>query len=244
MNRLLFDVKFALRNLGRAKLFTAVAVASLALGIGANTAIFTLLDQVILRLLPVRNPEQLVMVWTTGPHMGSNRGTHMASYPMYQDFQKKAEAFSYVFCRREIPLSVSFGGQTERIEGELVSGNYFEALGVKAALGRVLSSKEDDQVYKGHPVVVLSYPYWVTRFAADPNVVGQKMLVNDYPMTIVGVSAAGFNALDPARAPQIPVPIHMKPLMTPGWGEIGDRRSQWVQMFARMKPGFTVESAK
>jgi len=244
MTRIFSDVKFALRNLGRARLFTFVAIVSLALGIGANTAIFTLLDQLLLRLLPVRNPEQLVIIWTTGPHIGNNRGTHMASYPMYQDFQQKAPAFSYVFCRRETSLSVSFGGQTERIDGELVSGNYFRALGVKPAIGRVLSSEEDDRIYKGHPVVVLSYSYWVTRFAADRNVIGQKMLVNNYPMTIVGVSAAGFNGLDPAHSPQIRVPMQMKPLMTPGWDEIGDRRSQWVQIFARLKPGFTLESAK
>src|SRR5215471_3419224 len=137
MSQSVSDVKFALRNLGRNKLFTFVAVASLALGIGANTAIFTLIDQLLLRLLPVRDPEQLVIIWTTGPHMGSNRGTHMASYPMYQDFQQKAPAFSYVFCRRETSLSVSFGGQTERVDGEMVSGNYFQGLGVKPALGRV-----------------------------------------------------------------------------------------------------------
>ena len=134
MTRILSDVKIALRNLRRSKLFTLVAVTSLALGIGANTAIFTLLDQLILRLLPVRDPEQLVMIWTTGPHMGSNRGFRQASYPMYQDFQQKAQAFSYVFCQRLTPLSLSFNGQTERVNGELVSGNYFQALGVKPAL--------------------------------------------------------------------------------------------------------------
>ena len=244
MSLIASDIKFALRNLSRAKLFTIVAVASLALGIGANTAIFTLVDQLLLRLLPVRDPGRLVMIWTTGPHIGSNRGAHMASYPMYQDFQQKAEAFSYVFCRRETSLSVNFGGETERVDGELVSGNYFQALGVKPALGRVFTPEQDDRVYKGHPVVVLSYPYWVTRFAANPAVIGQKMLVNDYPMTIVGVSAAGFNGVDPARSPQIRVPIEMKPLMTPGWDDLGDRRSQWVQMFARLKPGFTLTSAK
>src|SRR5438876_1562418 len=99
MSRIVSDVKFALRNLGRSKLFTLIAVASLALGIGANTAIFTLIDQLILRLLPVRDPEQLVMIWTTGPHMGSNRGIRMSSYPMYQDFQQKAKPFSAVFCQ-------------------------------------------------------------------------------------------------------------------------------------------------
>src|SRR5689334_24204843 len=131
MTRILHDISFAFRNLRRSPLFTLVALSSLALGIGANTAIFTLIDQLMLRLLPVRDPQQLVMIWTTGPHMGSNRGTHMSSYPMYQDFQKKAEAFSYVFCRRETSLSVSVGGHTERVDGELVSGNYFQALGGK-----------------------------------------------------------------------------------------------------------------
>src|SRR5947208_3046445 len=175
MKPIVSDVKFALRNLGRSKLFTLVAVASLALGIGANTAIFTLLDQLLLRLLPVHDPEQLVMIWTTGPHMGSNPGTRMASYPMYQDFQQKAQAFSSVICKRGVALSISFDGRTERIDGELVSGNYFQALGVKPAIGRVFSPEEDDRVYKGHPVVVLSYPYWATRFASDPSVIGRKM---------------------------------------------------------------------
>jgi hypothetical protein len=110
MGRFLSDIKFALRNLRRSPLFTVVAVASLALGIGANTAIFTLVDQLLLRLLPVKHPEQLVMISSTGPHIGSNLGDRASSYPMYQDFQRKASAFSYVFCRYDTPLSVSFGG--------------------------------------------------------------------------------------------------------------------------------------
>ncbi len=244
MARWLLDLRFALRNLARSPLFAAVAVLSLALGIGANTAIFTLIDQLMLRLLPVHNPQQLAMIWTTGPHIGSNTGNRAASYPMYQDFQQKARAFSYVFCRYLTPSSVSFGGQTERVNAELVSGNYFQALGVKAAIGRLFTPEEDDRIHKGHPVVVLSYPYWVTRFAADRGVLGKKLLVNDYPMTIVGVSAAGFNGLDPSRSPQIRVPIQMKPILTPGWDALGDRRYQWVQMFARMKPDFTLASAK
>jgi len=244
MGSILFDIRFALRNLRRSPLFTLVAVASLALGIGANTAIFTLMDQLMLRLLPVSKPEQLVMIWANGPHMGSNRGDRMTSYPMYQDFQQKAQAFSDVLCQFPTPLSIGFGGQTERVDAELVSGNYFQALGVKPALGRVFSSAEDDRVYKGHPVVVLSHQYWVTRFAADPAVVGRKIQVNNYPMTIVGVSAPGFTGLDPSQSPQIRVPIQMKPLMTPGWDEIGNRRSQWVQLFARMKPGYGIDQSK
>jgi predicted permease len=244
MARLISDLKFALRILRRSPLFTMIAVASLGLGIGANTAIFTLVDQLLLRLLPVREPRQLVMIWSTGPHMGSNRGSRASSYPMYRDYQRRAPAFSYIFCRYSTPLSVSLSGHTERVDAELVSGNYFQALGVQAAAGRVFTPELDDREYKGHPSVVLSYPYWVSRFAADPGVVGRKMLVNDYPMTIVGVSAAGFVGLDPANAPQIRVPIQMKPLMTPGWDSIGDRRSQWIQMFGRMKPGYTAQSAR
>jgi predicted permease len=244
MARFLFDLRFALRSLRRSPLFTLVAVASLALGIGANTAIFTLIDQLMLRLLPVAQPDQLVMIWSTGPHSGSNRGPRAASYPMYQDFQKKAQAFSSVFCRFGTAVSLSFSGQTERVDAELVSGNYFQTLGVRPAIGRVFSPEEDDRVYKGHPSVVLSHEYWVTRFAADRNVIGRKLLVDNYPMTIVGVSAQGFTGLDPARSPQIRIPIQMKPLLTPGWDDIGNRRSQWIQIFARMKPGFTVNSAQ
>src|ERR1700684_3452560 len=244
MGTLLQDLRYTLRSFRKSPIFVAVAVLSLALGIGANTAIFTLVDQLLLRLLPVKNPQQLVMISSTGPHMGSNRGERATSYPMYQDFQRKASAFSYVFCRYGTPLSVSFGGQTERVNGELVSGNYFQALGVQPALGRVFSPDQDDRTYKGHPNVVLSYQYWATHFASNPAVVGQKILVNNYPMTIVGVSAPGFLGLDPADSPQIRVPLQMKPLMTPGWDDLGDRRSQWIQVFARMKPGFTVQSAR
>ena len=243
MAHLFFDLRFAVRNLRRSPLFTLVAVASLALGIGANTAIFTIVDQLILRLLPVRDPQQLVMMWSTGPHMGNNRGSRAMSYPMYQDYQQRASAFSYVFCRYQAPTSISFNGRTERVNAEVVSGNFFQALGVLPAVGRVFSPEQDDRVYKGHPSVVLSYSYWVTRFAADPGVIGQKILVNNYPMTVVGVSAAGFTGLDPSRSPQIRVPIQMKPVMTPGWDALGDRRNQWIQVFGRMKPGYTVASA-
>jgi len=240
------DLRLAIRSLGRSPLFATVAILSLALGIGANTAIFTLIDQIVLRKLPVQAPEQLVMLYQEGPHNGSNMGTRMHSYPIYQDYQKRAEPLAEVVCRRLVPASVSIGNQTERLEAELVSGNYFTMLGVKPAIGRVFNSQEDDQVYQGHPVVVLSYNYWTTRFARDPGVIGQKILVNDYPMTIVGVSAAGFAGIDPARSPQIRVPVLMKPVMLPEWPwlQVDDRRARWVQVFARLKPGYTVESAR
>ena len=246
MQTTLADVRYALRGLRRNPLFAAVAILSLALGIGANTAIFTLIDQILLRRLPVRDPAQLVMLYQQGPHMGSNMGQRMHSYPLYQDIQQKAEPLSEVLCRRVVPASISVANQTERVTAELVSGNYFTMLGVAPAAGRLFNSREDDEVYQGHPVVVLDHGYWVRRFARDPAVVGSKILVNNYPMTIVGVSAEGFAGLDPAQAPQIRVPIQMKPILMPeqGWVHMDDRRARWVQVFGRLKPGYTVESAQ
>jgi len=240
------DLRLALRGLRRSPLFTTVAILSLALGIGANTAIFTLIDQILLRKLPVKSPDQLVMLFQRGSHNGSNMGARMHSYPIYQDYQQKAEPLAEVLCRRLVAASVSVDNQTERIVAEMVSGNYFSLLGVSPALGRVFNSREDDQVFMGHPVVVLGYDYWVTRFARDPSIIGKKILVNNYPMQIVGVSAQGFAGLDPAESPQIRVPILMKDAMVPDWGwvHLDDRRTRWVQVFARLKPGYTVESAK
>ena len=217
MGGILADLKFALRTLRRSPLFTLIAVLSLALGIGANTAIFSLMDQLLLRLLPVKDPESLVMLSQGGPNMGGNDGERANSYPIYQDYQRRAEAFSEVFCQKMAEVAITFDGQTELVSAEMVSGNYFSALGVKPAMGRVFNSKEDDQVYKGHPVVALSYDYWMTRFAGDKSVVGKKVLVNNYPMTIVGVSAPGFSGVDPARSPKIRVPIQMLPVVNPGW---------------------------
>lgn len=238
------DLRYGARQLRLNPLFTTIAVLSLALGIGANTAVFTLLDQLVLRLLPVQHPDRLVMIWSTSPHFGNNIGQRTASYPMYQDFERKAEAFEFVFCRFETPSSVTVNGGTERVNAELVSGNYFQALGIGPAFGRVFSPETDDRIYKGHPSVVLSHQYWLRRFGADPNVVGKKILVNNYPMEIVGVSVAGFTGLDPASSPDIRVPILMAPTMTPGHEELANRRSQWIQMFARLKSGYTVESAR
>jgi predicted permease len=238
------DIRYGARQLRSNLLFTTMAVLSLALGIGANTAVFTLLDQLMLRLLPVGEPERLVMIWPTFPHFGNNSGPRSASYPMYQDFERGAAAFDFVFCRVETPASITLDGGTERVSAELVSGNFFQALRVGPAVGRVFSPEVDDRIYKGHPSVVLSYPYWLRRFAGDPHVVGKKILVNHYPMEIVGVSAAGFAGLDPARSPDIRVPILMTPVMTPGRDDLGNRRSQWIQMFARLKPGYTADSAR
>ena len=118
-----------------------------------------------------------------GPHNGSNMGRWMNSYPMYMDFQQKGAPLSQVIARRTCPASLAVDNQTERVDAELVSGNFFTMLGVKPAVGRVFSSQEDDRVYNGHPVVVLSHDYWMNRFQGDPKVVGRKITVNNYPMT-------------------------------------------------------------
>jgi predicted permease len=240
------DLKLAIRGLFRNPLFSIVAILSLSLGIGANTAIFTLIDQILLRRLPVKNPDELVMLYQTGPHAGSNMGSRMHSYPIYQEYQKRAEPLAEVIARRLAEASISIDNQTELVEVEMVSGNFFTMLGVGPAIGRVLNSQEDDQIYQGHPVAVIGYDYWNRRFNRDPGIVGKKILINNYPMTIVGVSAPGFAGIDPTRSPQVRVPIQMKPVIVPEWGwvRMDDERTRWVQVFARLKPGYTIESAK
>ncbi len=239
------DLRFSLRALAKSPLFAITAILSLALGIGANTAIFTLLDQLLLRDIPVKNPSELVMLYQRGPHNGSNMGTRMHSYPLYQDYQQKAAPFSEVLCRRLTEASLSVDNQTERVSAEMVSGNFFTMLGVKPALGRVFNSREDDQQMMGHPVAVLGYDYWITRFNGDRSILGRKVLINNYPMTIIGVSARGFAGIDPSRAVQVRVPILMKNAMAPELTNARhhDRRTRWVQVFARLKPGYTLSSA-
>jgi predicted permease len=246
MSDLSGDLRYAVRGLRRSPLFAVIAVLTLALGIGATTAIFTLIDQVAWRRLPVPDSGTLVQLHQEGPHNGSNMGRWMNSYPMYMDFQQKGAPLSQVIARRTVSASLAVDNQTERVDAELVSGNFFTMLGVKPAVGRVFSSQEDDRIYNGHPVVVLSHDYWTNRFQADPKVVGRKILVNNYPMTVVGVSAAGFSGLDPTASPDIRVPILMQPTLMPSmtWLKLSDRRARWVQVFARLKPGYTAESAE
>jgi MacB-like periplasmic core domain len=186
------DLKYALRTLRRSPGFTIVAVLTLALGIGANTSIFTLLDQVLLRLLPVKDPQSLVLLTTRGHQYGSNWGSNATSYPMYKDFQAHNEVFSGMFARFPLYASVTIGKQAERVKGELVSGTYFEVLGVGTALGRTFTP-DDDRTPHGHPLVVLSYNFWKQRLGGNPDIIGSTMLVNNQKMTVIGVAQAGFN---------------------------------------------------
>src|ERR1700730_17391953 len=238
------DFGYALRTLRRSRGFAVVAALTLALGIGANTAIFTLLDQVLLRLLPVKNPQQLMLLTMRGHHYGSNWGGDAISYPMYRDFQDHNEAFSGMFCRFPDHVSLTFNGQSERVAGELVSGTYFSVLGVGTALGRAFGP-EDDRVPNGHPLVMLSYDFWKQRFGGDPQIVGKTVLVNNHQMTIVGVAEAGFNGVEIGYSTKIFVPMMMQQQFIIGNPKmLTDRRSRWVKAFGRLKPGVTREKAK
>jgi predicted permease len=236
------DITFALRTFAKAPLFVAVAMLSLAFGIGANTAIFSLTDQILVRALPVDKPEELVMLSAIGRHYGNNMGPNRISYPMYQDFRDRNTVFKSMFCFREVDANLTYGGRTERVAGEVVSGNYFPVLGVKPALGRLFTAA-DDQFQNGHPIAVLSYGYWQSRFGGDASVIGRKLLINNYPSTIVGVSAAGFASTDPGFAPQVRVPMMMAGTFR-DFLKLNDRRSRWVTAFGRLKPGVRVEQAK
>ena len=203
------DVQYALRSMRKSPVFTSVVILSFALGIGANTAIFTLVDRVLLRMLPVKEPDRLVALAGRGDHYGSNQGRNALSYPMYLDFVRENQVFDGLLARQDTAFSVADGGSTERVPGELVSGNYFEVLGVGAALGRVFTAA-DNVTRSGHPLAVLSYDYWQTRFAANPSVIGRTIRVNNYPLTVIGVSEKGFEGIDPGFSQHIRVPLTMQ----------------------------------
>jgi predicted permease len=237
------DVRLAIRNFRKSPVFTTVAVLSLALGIGANTAIFSLLDQAILRLLPVKDPQQLVRLWSIGNHYGDNRGWAVLSYPMYKDFRDHNSVFTGMLCRYTTPLSVSFNGRTERAGGELVSGTYFPVLGVGTAIGRTITP-EDDRVQHGQPVAVLSWRFWQRRFASDPAILNKTVVINGHDLTIVGVAQRGFDGVEPGLATDVWVPVTMQTEMMAGPDLMSDRRSRWVAVFGRLKPGVSMAQAQ
>ncbi len=237
------EVRYAVRSLIKSPLFTSVAVISLALGIGANSAVFTLLDQVVLRLLPVQSPQQLVQLKEVGPFHGSNTGINALSYPIYRDFRDQNQVFSGVLCRRSLPFSLSFRGHSERAAGEIVSGNYFDVLGVPATIGRVFNSN-DDRTRGGAPFAVLGYDYWQTRFAGDSSIIGKPILVNNHQLTIVGVAGKGFEGVEPLFATQVFVPVMMAKEVTQEDKPFDDRFRRYLQVFARLKPGVSIAQAK
>jgi len=244
MTSLLGDARLALRAWRNAPGFTAIAVVSIALGIGANAAIFTLVDQVLLRTLPIREPGELVQVTFTGSRYGNNWGDGSElSYPMYTEIRDSNSVFSGICARFGTAFHIGVSGRTERVTGEIVSGSYFPLLGVGAAAGRTLTP-DDDRLPGGHPLAVLSHAYWTSRFAADPAVINSSMVINGHAYTIVGVAQRGFDGVEVGRQTQVFVPMMMKGQITPGWNALDERLWRWVRVFARLKPGVGREQAR
>jgi putative ABC transport system permease protein len=241
------DLRYGLRMLFKNPGFTAVAALTLALGIGANTAIFSLTDQVLLRMLPVERPEELVILRSPGPNPGHTTSDGDSatsfSYPIYKDLRDRNQVFSGLLARYPLSLNIAGQGQTERASGELVSGNYFEVLGVPPALGRVFTP-EDETAPGANPVAVLSYGYWARRFGKDSGILNKQLIVNGTSLTIVGVSRAGFTGVQIGQLPDVFVPVTMKAQMTPNWNGLEDRKEHWLAILGRLKPGFTVAKAE
>jgi predicted permease len=237
------DVRHAFRGLYRSPGFVGVAVLTLALGIGANTAVFSVFEQVLLRSLPVRDPGSLVTLVTEGKYIGGSWGMHMLSYPMFKDLQNRDGVFSGVLCWRPDIAALDDGRGAEKVAVELVSAGYFDVLGVPPALGRTFVA-EDETAPGANPVIVLTHDFWRTRYGRDPNVVGRTVLINGWPLLVVGVAARGFRSVSLDFHPAMFLPITMKQLISPGWGNWENRRMQWVRVSARLKPGFSRAQAE
>jgi predicted permease len=243
------NLKLAFRALFKSPLLTSVAILSLALGIGANVAVFSLFDQLMLRPLPVSDPGRLVNLSAPGPKPGGTSCNQAGdceevfSYPMFGDLQRVQTVFTGIAAHRLFDANLSYHGETLNGEGMLVSGGYFPVLGLRPALGRLIGP-DDDSKPGASPVVVLSHAHWRTRFAADPSVVGRTMIVNGQVMTVVGVAPRGFQGTTLGSEPKIFVPLTMRALMQPGWNQFEDRRSYSFYLFARLRPATTIDAAR
>jgi hypothetical protein len=248
MDAILQDLKYSARTLLKSGGLAIVAVLTLALGIGANTTVFSLTDQILLRRLPVRAPDALVVLRMPGPVAGRlwsdiDDGAQSFSYPFYRDLRDQGRLFSGLLARFAISLSVAGDGRSERAQGELVSGNYFDVLGVRPAAGRLLTP-EDDRTPGGHPVAVLSHGYWTRRFGASPAVLGRSLVVNGHALTVVGVAQGPFSGVQVGQAPDLFIPIAMKAQMTPQWDGMNDPGDYWLQIIGRLAPGVSVPQAE
>jgi predicted permease len=243
MDQLQQDFRFALRSLRRTPAFSLIIILTLGLGIGANTAIFSLMDQVLLRMLAVRDPEALVLFDDDGPFAGRSMNDMTFSMPMFRGLERNSgQVMDGMFARFDTSATLSAGKQSERVFAELVTGDYFRVLGVGSVVGRTLGP-EDDKTPSGHPVVVLSYGFWQRRFGGQESVLNQEIRINDHVMTIVGVAARGFNGVDTGAPADLFVPMMMKAEMTPTWNDLDSWRSRWVTIMGRLDHGVTREQA-
>jgi predicted permease len=234
-------MRYGVRMLGKNPGFTMIAVLALALGIGANTAIFSLVDETLVRPLPVPHPEQLVML-----SMANQRGfTTGFAYPDYVDYRDRNEVFSGLIGYSQAALSLNANGQSERIDGMIVTGNYFSMLGVDTARGRGFSP-EEDRTPDTHPVVVVSYGCWQRRFGADPKLIDQTISLNGYPFTVIGIAPAEFTGTVRGYAPEVYVPIMMLSQAQPAWenNPLTSRGFWWLRLMGRLQPGVTPQQAE
>jgi predicted permease len=250
MQSLMQDLRFSLRQIRRSPGFMVTAVLTLALGVGANTAIFSLLDQALLRSLPVRAPEQLVVLSATGKAWEGHSSDYGAgversfSYPMYRDLRDRSAAFDGLIGTSPAQVGIARNGTSELADAEIVSGNYFSVLGVSAANGRLLS-QTDDTTPGGNPVAVLSFNYWKTHLGADANAVGQTLSINGQPFQIIGVSAPEFQSAVWGQTPDVFVPMSMLEQIRPGKGSrLQNHRDRWMNIVGRLKTGETPEHAR
>ena len=241
-------LRFAFRTLMKTPLVTAVAIASLALGIGANVAIFSIFNQMILRPMPVADPYELVNLAAPGPKPGSNSCNNAGncevvfSYAMFRDLGRDQTVFTGIASHRVFGANLAYRGQTASSQGMLVSGSYFSVLGLNPAVGRLIGTGDDSAVGES-PVVVLSFSYWRERFDASPGVMGETLVVNGQPMTIIGVAPEGFDGTTLGSRPRIFVPIAMRGILS-GVDTFENRRSYWAYLFARLKPGVSIEQVR
>ena len=242
-------LRFALRTLFRTPFVTVIAILSLALGIGANTAIFSLFNQLLLQPLPVQDPSRLVNLGAPGPKDGSNSCNQAGdcalvfSYLMFRDLEREQKVFTGIAAHRLFGANVGYQEQTLTGEGMLVSGSYFSVLGLAPAIGRLIDAN-DDKAAGQTAVVVLAYDYWRTRFTESPAIVGDRLVVNGQPMTIIGVAPPGFRGTTKGARPHIFVPITMRGYMEAPFAAFENRRSYWVYLFARLKPGVAIDEAR
>ena len=240
----LYDLRFSTRSLLRSPGFTGATLLSLALGIGATTAIYSLVDQVILHSLPVREPERLVLVdWNGDQAAGGFGSWNLMSYPICRDLQQQTRFFDGVLCRAETQVNLSAGGDPKPIAAEIVSGSYFSVLGVGPALGRVID-EPDDAARGAGPIVVLSNDFWQAEFGGAADIIGRKLLINQHPMTVVGVAAATFHGVDVGAVPALWIPASMYAEAIPGAEDLLHGPTFWMQILARLRPDLTPSEAQ
>jgi len=244
----MINLKFAFRVLWKTPFVTIVAIASLALGIGANTAIFSIFNQMLLRPLPVQDPGALVNFSAPGPNPGSQScGTagecnDVFSYAMFRDLQREQKVFTGIAAHVAFGANLAARNRTLSADGMMVSGSYFPVLGLHPVLGRLLGP-DDDRLPGESRVAVLSYDYWQTTFGSDPGVLNQVLVVNGQSLTIIGVAPHGFSGTTLGLKSQVFVPITLRGIMRPGFNGFDDRRSYWVYLFARLQPGVSMAQA-